>query len=80
MTDEQQYDAPNQQVVRGDGSAPWDEGTGGGEDVGQGAAPEGDDQPGVDDMSKAELLDEAEARGVDVDASMTKAEIRAAIA
>ena len=37
MTDEQQqYDAPNQQVVRPDGSAPWDEGTGGGED----AAPE----------------------------------------
>jgi hypothetical protein len=25
-----QYDAPNQQVVRADGSAPWDEGTGGG--------------------------------------------------
>lgn len=31
MTDEQQqYDAPNQQVVRADGSAPWDEGNGGG--------------------------------------------------
>jgi hypothetical protein len=30
MTGEQ-YDAPNQQVVRADGSAPWDEGTGGGE-------------------------------------------------
>ena len=30
------YDAPNQQVVRPDGSAPWDEGEGGGE----GAAPE----------------------------------------
>lgn len=24
-----QYDAPNQQVVRPDGSAPWDEGSGG---------------------------------------------------
>jgi hypothetical protein len=23
------YDAPNQQVVRADGSAPWEEGTGG---------------------------------------------------
>ena len=23
------YDAPNQQVVRADGSAPWDEGSGG---------------------------------------------------
>lgn len=34
MTDEAttgaQYDAPNQQVVRADGSAPWDEGKGGG--------------------------------------------------
>jgi hypothetical protein len=25
-----QYDAPNQQAVRADGSAPWDEGMGGG--------------------------------------------------
>lgn len=24
-----QYDAPNQQVVRADGSGPWDEGSGG---------------------------------------------------
>ena len=24
-----QYDAPNQQVVRADGSAPWEEGSGG---------------------------------------------------
>jgi hypothetical protein len=34
---------------------------------------------GLDDMTKAELLDEAEARGVEVDESMTKAEIREAI-
>jgi hypothetical protein len=27
--DGDQYDAPNQQVVRPDGSGPWDEGTGG---------------------------------------------------
>lgn len=29
MSEGQQYDAPNQQVVRPDGSAPWDEGSGG---------------------------------------------------
>ena len=76
MTDGQQYDAPNQQVVRADGSAPWDEGTGGGE---ADAPPPENGGDGLDAMSKSELLDEAEARGVDADASMTKAEIREAI-
>ena len=74
MTDGQQYDAPNQQVVRADGSAPWDEGAGGGGDAAP--PPDGD---GLDAMSKSELLDEAQARGVDADASMTKAEIREAL-
>lgn len=65
------YDAPNQQVVRPDGSAPWEEGEGG-------SAPE----PPVnelDAMTKDQLLGYAAGHGVDVDASMSKADIRAAI-
>jgi len=65
--------APNQQVVRGDASGPAEEGAGG---VGPVEATA--DDP-LDAMTKAQLLDEAAARGVDVDDSMTKAEIRAAI-
>jgi hypothetical protein len=41
MTD--QFDAPNQQVVRPDGSAPWDEGTGGGTDPEPAPAPPSDE-------------------------------------
>ena len=63
----QLLDAPNQQVVRADASAPWDEGTGGE------AAPE------AKSMTKAELLDAAAAAGVDADESMTKAQIQEAI-
>ena len=65
------YDAPNQQVVRPDGSGPGDEGTGGSV-----ADPEDD---GLDAMTKDELLAEADARGVDASSSMTKDEIKAAI-
>lgn len=65
-----QWDAPNQQVVRDDASGPWEEGTGG--DPGQPVA-------GLDTMTKDELLAEAERRDLDVNQSMTKAEIRAAI-
>lgn len=64
-----EWDAPNQQVVRDDASGPWEEGTGG--------AVEG--PQGLGDMTKAELIDEAERRGVDVDASATKAELREAL-
>jgi hypothetical protein len=63
------WDAPNQQVVRADQSAPWDEGTGG----------EADEAPTVEEMTKAQLLGYAAEQGIDVDQSMTKDEIRAAI-
>ena len=74
-----QWDAPNQQTVRADESAPWDEGTGGdpGDVIGeQSTEPEGER---LDAMTKAELLGEAEARGLEADAGMTKAEIRAVL-
>ena len=54
MTDEQQYDAPNQQVVRPDGSAPWDEGTGGG------AAPKAKAKPKADDKPEEKAKDKAD--------------------
>jgi hypothetical protein len=72
MTDRERLDAPNQQVVREDGSGPADEGTGG-----AAASPAPPDP--LDDMTKDELLAEATARGVDVDASATKADIKDAI-
>lgn len=66
-----EWDAPNQQVVRGDQSAPWDEGSGGsGEAAGEKT---------LDQMTKAELLEQAAARGVAANETMTKDEIRAAI-
>lgn len=69
MTGEQ-FDDPNRQAV---GLEPaWVEGTGGDD------SPPGD-EPDLDAMTKDELLAEAQARGLDVNASMTKAEIRAAI-
>jgi hypothetical protein len=66
--------APNQQVVRPDGSGPAEEGTGG-------STPEPGPEPtdNLDAMTKDELIAYAGAHGVDVDASMTKADIRAAI-
>lgn len=66
-----EWDSPNQQVVRPDSSAPWEEGEGG-----TTAEREG---PALEAMTKAELLAEAGARGVDVDAAATKAEIREAL-
>jgi hypothetical protein len=65
------WDAPNQQVVRPDQSGPWDEGSGGS----QSAAPE--QQIQVDDMTKAQLLAYADEHGIDVDDTMTRAELRA---
>lgn len=82
MSDEPTYwDAPNQQVVRRDASAPWEEGDGGppGDQTGGEQVPVEDTGKHLDAMTKDELLIEAEARGVDVDPSMTKAEIREAI-
>ena len=69
------WDAPNQQVVRPDQSAPWDEGDGGSENAG----PKGGDEPTVEEMTKAQLLNHAGRLGIDVDDTMTKAEIREAI-
>ena len=69
------WDAPNQQVVRPDQSAPWDEGDGGSENAG----PKDGDEPTVDEMTKAQLLNHAGRLGIDVDDTMTKAEIREAI-
>jgi len=63
------FDAPNKQAVGLD--PPWVEGTGGGS--------EGEVTPMTDSMTKAQLLEQAEARGVDADESMTKAEIQAAL-
>jgi hypothetical protein len=62
-------DWPNQQVVREDGSGP-------GVDTQSDVEPQTDP---LDAMTKSELLEHAEEEGVDVDASMTKAEIRDAI-
>lgn len=63
------WDAPNQQVVRDDASAPWEEGSGG--------TPE--EPVDVDAMTKAELLEHARGLGLDVNDTMTKADIRAAV-
>jgi hypothetical protein len=65
-------DAPNQQVVRPDESGPSDEGEGGTVHEEEGPA-------GLDAMTKAELIEEASKRGVDVHESATKAEIKEAL-
>jgi len=68
------WDAPNQQVVRADESAPWEEGTGGG------GGDAGVEPTGLDGMTKAELLDYAKQLGVSpANNDMTKEELRAAI-
>jgi hypothetical protein len=53
-----QLDAPNQQVVRADGSAPWDEGTGGG-----GEPSQPPDQPPPDQPPPDPPPDEGEGEG-----------------
>ncbi len=68
--------APNQQLVRADGSGPAEEGDGG--STPEDPAPKAPDD-GLDAMTKDELLTEAAERGVDANSSMTKAEIIAAI-
>jgi hypothetical protein len=70
--------APNQQVVRGDGSGPAEQGTGGSERV----DPEPVQKPvtdELDELTKDELLDRADALGVEADRTMNKAEIKEAI-
>jgi hypothetical protein len=68
--------APNQQVVRADGSGPAEEGTGGSvPDPEPPPEPPPENGDGLEDMTKDELLAEAEARGIEANASMTKAQI-----
>jgi hypothetical protein len=71
---EELLDAPNQQVVRPDESAPWEEGEGG--SAHEEAQPT--DNP-LDSMTKDELVSYANANGIEVTSTMTKAEIRKAI-
>jgi len=79
--------APNQQVVRGDGSGGAEQGSGGSPPITDGTGggdPGGVVDPvapddGLDAMTKDQLLAEAEARGITADASMTKDQIKAAI-
>jgi hypothetical protein len=71
--------APNQQAVRGDESGPAEEGEGGVERIDPEPLEPGEPEPDLDAMTKAELIDEAAARGIDVDPTATKAEIREAL-
>ena len=78
------YDAPNQQTVRADGSAPWDEGTGGTPGAGtqEERAPSAGNEPStdLDAMTKEDLLTHARSLGVSpANATMTKEELREAI-
>jgi hypothetical protein len=76
MTD---WYAPNQQAVRGDESGPAEEGEGGTERVDPEPVQPQAEEPDLDAMTKAQLQELAAERGVDVDDSMTKAEIREAL-
>jgi hypothetical protein len=74
------YDAPNQQVVRADGSGPWEEGTGGESEEDTGGESDVVQPVDLDAMTKDELL--AYAQQLDVspaNAAMTKDELRAGI-
>jgi hypothetical protein len=62
------WDAPNKQVLGLD--PPWVEGTGGSE---------GEPTPQAASLTKAELLEQAQAKGLDVDDTNTKAEIKQAL-
>jgi len=72
------WDAPNQQAVGLD--PPWVEGTGGStEGSPTPRTAEGDEEPTLDEMTKAQLLAYAGEHGVDADPSWSKSDIRAAI-
>lgn len=81
----QQYDAPNQQVVRPDASGPADEGTGGDSSAARADQPPQDDDArrtdadDLDAMTKAQLHGYAVEHGVQVNSDMTKDDIRQAI-
>ena len=76
-----EYDAPNQQVVRPDASAPWDEGEGG--SAGEAPGPTAtatSDRSDLDEMTKAELLDYGQSIGASpANNNMTKEELRASV-
>ncbi len=77
-----EWDAPNQQVVRADQSAPWDEGTGGDPDEPTPVATVETGAPAVDldNMTKDELLELAQRLEVSpANASMSKGELREGI-
>jgi hypothetical protein len=68
------WDAPNQQVVRPDESAPWEEGDGGSMNE------QPKDELTLDEMTKAELLEYAQAHGISpANQAMSKEDIRASI-
>jgi hypothetical protein len=67
------WDAPNQQVVHADSSGPWEEGAGGGELTEP--EPTVQQQEDLSALTKAELLERAQAQGVEADETMTKAQI-----
>ena len=73
------YDAPNQEVVRPDGSAPWEEGSGGSEHPAP--EPQALEEPtDLDELSKDELLELARERGIKpANAAMSKDELRQAV-
>lgn len=74
------YDAPNQEVVRADGSGP-----GVGEEGAKTAPtaseePSQEGTPSLDEMTKAQLLEHAKSLGVSpANNDMTKEELRAAV-
>ena len=85
------WDDPNQQVVRADESASWEEGAGAGEAPEPPDPPDPPDPPTVppegngeeeiplEEMTKSQLLRHAGKRGLELDESLTKSEIREAI-
>jgi hypothetical protein len=82
MTEESatEWDAPNQQVVRGDQSAPWEEGSGGSIPPDEGGGIVDPAPEGLDAMTKDELLEHARSLAVSpANHAMTKEELRAGI-
>jgi len=73
------WDWPNQQTVREDASGPGVDTTPG-TAAAEAAGEDEFEEPTVEEMTKAQLLDYAAENDIEVDEGMTKAEIREAIA
>jgi hypothetical protein len=72
------WDDPNQQVVRADESASWEEGTGG--EPGMIGDPKTGEPSELDEMTKAQLLEYAQGKGYSpANNGMSKEELRAVI-